>query len=470
MPKKNQGKREGTDEEIINWCLKNYHRPRPPGYDEIMGVWYCGQARAGKISREAKKRLKEMYERKEDDDTHSEKMDIRQQDDRLTTNFTVTVKRGEELPLDKAIENPKLLQALQASDIRLEDFEVSRFTAKSWDVVVKLSKGKDQPDEPKLMTCHYFMIEWKRRKSNPLLIAMENLLESMPYAKVPRHRRSKRKGQHMVEIALYDVHFGMLAWAEEVGEDYDSAIARRMVNDACKQVLGRTKDLDIEYFLLPIGNDYLHVNNIVGQTPQNRNQLDVDTRFARIIEEGELALRDVINALSERAPVKVLWIPGNHDPQTSFFLLKMLANYYRLDGLVEVDTSPKPRKIIKYGKNLLGLMHGCDIASSKEKALAGLLADEAADIWEPGQYREIHRGHHHKKGELYFTGASTEGSVVVRTIPSLVGTDYWHFSKGFVETSKTAQYFVWNKTYGLESVNDIHVDKSTYSDNRRKKS
>jgi len=64
---------------------------------------------------------------------------------------------------------------------------------------------------------------------------------------------------------------------------------------------------------------------------------------------------------------------------------------------------------------------------------------------------------------LWFAGVDTYGGVVVRTIPSLVGTDYWHFTKGFVATSKTAQFFVWNKNYGLESVQDVHVDSSLYS-------
>jgi hypothetical protein len=123
-------------------------------------------------------------------------------------------------------------------------------------------------------------------------------------------------------------------------------------------------------------------------------------------------------------------------------MLRELAAYYREDPRVSVDVSPRARKVIRWGINLIWFLHGCDLARKNEKALPGLFADEAADQWAPGQYREIHRGHTHKKNELWFTGVETYGGTVVRTIPSLVATDAWHFRKGFIGTSKTAQIFV----------------------------
>ncbi len=459
-------KKEGSDEEIIQWCVDNLCPPTPATQPDIVKYWICGGARARKLYREADRRIREHWSGSKEM-PRPDHVEISRYGDSMRTVFTATTKKGEDLPIEKAIQNPKLQSALRASEIVLEDFEIKSFKANSWDVVLKIKKdGKEKAEQH---TNHQFSIEWTRRKPQPLLLAMERLVKLLPKDKAPRAKKSKRKGDIMVEIAMYDVHFGLLAWAAETGNDYDIHIARKVMNDGTAQILKRTAGMSVQEFLLPIGNDFLHINNIVGQTPQNRHVLDTDTRFARIIEEGCLALRDTINALREKAPVKVIWVPGNHDPQTSFFLLHILAAWYRMDGNVEVDTSPKPRKIVQYGCNVIGFLHGCDIAQSKHKALGGLLADEAADIWGPGQYREIHMGHRHIKGELYFTAVSTEGGVVVRNIPSLAGTDYWHFSKGFVGTSKTCQMFIWNENYGLESVHDIHVDKSLYIDTNQPK-
>jgi len=328
---------------------------------------------------------------------------------------------------------------------------------------MKLRQRKDGPEIPVQRTNHQFSVEWRRRKPTPLLTALERLVDRLKEKKRPVIKCQPRESDYMVEVALYDLHVGLLSWRPETGENYDVAIARRIMADAISQTVLRTKPLKPEYYLLPIGNDFFHINNPEGLTPRNANRLDVDTRLAHIFEEGGIILREAIDALVEVAPVKIIWIPGNHDPQTSYYLLHVLAAAYENDERVEVDVSPKPRKIHIFGINMIGFMHGCDIATSKEKALPGILADEAGDDWASGQYREIHRGHTHKKAELWFAGVDTHGGVVVRTIPSLVGTDYWHVQKGFVKTSKTAQFFVWNKNYGLESVQDVHVDASFYS-------
>ena len=455
-------KREGTNEDIIQWAISKSTPSSTPSRGDIKKAWVCGSDRATYIQEEVERRLKETIP--QTSQALSESVDLHKFGDNLSAEVTFQTEQGAQPTLADALQNPKLKLALSSSDINLDNFEVVKFRSNSWDVTVKLSHGKEEEDELAQRTNHQFMVEWRIRKPGHLLLALEQIIKRLPEKGLPKAKNPVMSGERMVEVAMFDSHFSLLSWAPETGEDYDLPIARNVWNNGIGQIAERTKKIGgIEYFLFPIGNDFLHINNILGQTPKNRNQLDVDTRFARIVREGCLALRDAIDTLKAIAPVKVIWIPGNHDPQTSFFLLLVLDAFYRNDGRVEIDTSPKPRKIHIYGINMIGFMHGCDIATSKEKALAGLLADEAGDLWASGQYREIHRGHTHKKAELWFAGVDTYGGVVVRTIPSLVGTDYWHFTKGFVATSKTAQYFVWNKTYGLESVNDVHAPASLYS-------
>ena len=347
--------------------------------------------------------------------------------------------------------------ALAYAKVDLKTWEVDHYLINSWEM-----GSKDAASRVHVTPLWQVKVWLRRKQATSLEQALEALLVRTPASKPVVRKPAKREGKRMVEVALYDLHFGLLAWEPETGEDYDVTLARKVTDDAVAQIAERTRRLGIERYLFPIGNDLFHVNDPSGLTPMHRNRLDVDSRLPRIIEEAGLALHDAVSLLLPIAPVKFIWVPGNHDPQTSWWMLRELAAYYRNDERVTVDTSPKPRKVERYGVNLIWFVHGCDLAAKNEKALPGLFASEAAELWEPGQYREIHRGHTHKKQELWFTGVETYGGVVVRTIPSLVGTDAWHFGKGFVETSKTAQFFVWNHDYGLESVHDIHVDRATY--------
>jgi len=347
--------------------------------------------------------------------------------------------------------------ALRYAEVDTDVWEPYRSVINKWEMGFKDAEGEAQTQ-----ALWQVKVWLRRRVRTALEDALEALIGRMHTAPPRRYKPRKRTGKRMVEVALYDLHFGMLAWAPETGENYDTRIAREVTGEAVAEIARRTAGLGVEYYLFPIGNDLFHVNDPSGLTPMSKNVLDVDSRLPKIIEEAGMALRDAVETLAAIAPVKLIWVPGNHDPQTSYWMLRELAAYYGSNRRVEVDTSPRPRKIERYGVNLIWFLHGSDLARSNEKALAGLFASEAAHLWEPNQYREIHRGHTHKKNELWFVGAETYGGVVVRTIPSLVATDAWHFSKGFVGTTKMAQYFVWNKQYGLEGVHDVHARQKAY--------
>jgi len=380
----------------------------------------------------------------------------------LTAEVRIKTEKGEEISFQDLLENPKFKRVIDAGGIDLVNYYVDRFVTNSWDVTNKNGQT---------YTNHQFKIWWRLRVPEPLEIAIKNIEKNIANLKRPTSKLPTTRvlGSRMIEVALYDVHFASLAWAEETGEDYDLTIGRKVYANAIDQLLHRVEGMDIDYFLFPIGNDFFHVNDFTNQTPTNRNLLDVDSRLAKIIEQGQYMLIDSIERLKVVAPVKLFWIPGNHDPQTSFYLLRILDAWYKEDTRVEVDTSPKIRKYKVYGKNLIGFLHGCELVRAKHYQLPGLMADEASDLWKPNQYREIHMGHTHSKNEMIFNSASAYGSVVVRVIPSIAGTDAWHFAKGYVKTTKTAQFFVWRKNYGLESVQDIHIPSNLYKDYTRKK-
>ena len=376
----------------------------------------------------------------------------------LSAEIRINARPGDQISIEEALDNPTFTSVLQTGDINLDDYEVSGFTVNNWDVTLKDNEGN-----PQQCTNYQFKIKFRRKATAPIMIAVRDMIEKVPAITPPSKWKTKHKqGNRMVEIALYDNHIGMLSWKEETGENYDTSIAQKIYGDAISQIMDRVSGMKLDYFLLPIGNDFMHVDDETARTPANKNQLDKDTRLAKIINAGRDTLTMAIDRLADKAPVKVLWIPGNHDPRTSYYLLLMLDAWYRKTKRVTVDTSPMPRKYVKYGINLIGLTHGCELAKAKEKQLGLLMADEVPEYWAQTKYREFHKGHYHKKAELHLNTASTYGSIVVRDIPSISGTDYWHFQKGFTKTSKTAQFFVWDKQNALESVQDIHIDSNYY--------
>ena len=441
---------EADFEAMVRWSLANPSTRRSghagrPAIEEHFGV---GSGVAQRVAREAAGRVRTGHQAAQAEagtDSPAAGLTYEEGEDRARL---VTVSR----------EIRSVEDALAYGKVDMERWEVARSKINSWEQASKDASGAIQVTPLWQVTVHL-----KPRMVTGVEQALEALVARVPAAPAPRYEPLSREGERKVEVALYDLHFGLLAWAPETGENYDVTIARRIMGDAVAQIAERTRGLGVAGYMLPIGNDLFHVNDPTGLTPMSKNRLDVDSRLPKIFSEARLALCSAVEVLAEIAPVELIWVPGNHDPQTSYWMLQVLAARYAGNERVTVDTSPKPRKVWRYGINLLWLLHGCDLAQKNEKALPGLFASEAAGLWAPGQYREVHRGHTHKKNELWFTAAETYGGVVVRTIPSLVATDDWHFRKGFVETSKTAQFFVWNREYGLESVQDVHVARSFYT-------
>ena len=158
--------------------------------------------------------------------------------------------------------------------------------------------------------------------------------------------------------------------------------------------------------------------------------------------------------IREVAPVKIVWIPGNHDIETSYYLTKIIWAWYNKDDRVEVDVSPTLRKAIKFGKTFIGWTHGDE---EPHRDLPRIFMDEFTMNWAKTKFHEIHIGHFHKKKEMNFVQADTYGSTKVVIIPSLSGTDYWHYKKGYIGKDRAAEAYIYDKNKGLVSYEIMHV-------------
>ena len=145
------------------------------------------------------------------------------------------------------------------------------------------------------------------------------------------------------------------------------------------------------------------------------------------------------------APVRVVWVPGNHDMTTSWFLVKMLEQRFWDCREVEIDTTPTTRKYHLYGVNLIGFTHGNE---EKHADLPTIMASECPKLWSQATHREFHLGHLHKQKQTRYVSDDTHVGVPVRILPSLSATDAWHYKKGYVKGRRAAEAYLWSKEDG----------------------
>lgn len=288
-------------------------------------------------------------------------------------------------------------------------------------------------------------IKFEKHETYLLKDAVENLIKNLDNSVIEHDIQEYHEDNDtMLEISIYDHHFGKLAHKSETGNDYDLKIAKNLYIEAVDTILKRSQGYNIERILFPIGQDLFHVNNEISTTEMGTFQ-DTDSRLSKIFETVQATLILCINKMLKVAPVDIVYVPDNHGPLNSYFMTKVLEAYYKDNPNVNVDSSPKCRKYYRYGNTLIGMTHG---HMEKADILPLTMACEAKYDWCETKFHEIHCGHFHKKAEKKYNTADSLGDVVLRYLPSLAGTDKWHMSKGFGTTRKFCECYLYDKVNG----------------------
>jgi len=340
-------------------------------------------------------------------------------------------------------------QGIEAAQVDFDIWEVERATVGSWNTTMKID------DEPVQVVNYKVSIKLKARIKNSIKETFKELFKKLPhndaiYPKLPL----KKKPQYMLECGLVDQHFGMLAWSKETLSDYDLKIAEQLYVGATERAINRIKNPEqISKILLPIGHDFFHINDQTNTTPRAGHRLDVDGRLAKVYSTGKMAAIKAIDYCRKIAPVEIVYVSGNHDPQMSYYLCETIAAWYRNCPDVTVDlvdgiVNPTARKYRAWGKGLLGMSHGLD---EKMADLPGIMANEAKHLWAAAVYKEIHIGHFHKvrSSASFKHYTDTVNQTIIRTLPSLCGSDDYSYAHGWLsEGVQAAEFHLWDKDYG----------------------
>jgi len=353
-----------------------------------------------------------------------------------------TVKRDVYLTPEEAA-SPTSIMKKCGFDPLLWEVVTCKLVTGSWDVTIKNADGEGEQH-----TNRKYSVTLTVKPLGGTLTSDQvlDMFKNLPPVKLETIRHEA--GDFMLELPIMDFHLGKLSWREETGVDYDLKIAEKLWRATVSNLLGKAKLAGTpEYILFPIGQDFFHFDTPTTTTTAG-TQLDSDTRWQKMFNTGVALLIWAVEQCRMLAPVKVLWIPGNHDTVLSYAATVGLAQRYTETEDVTVDLSPQPRKYVRYGLNLIGFAHGVE----EGKRLEGLLQLEAAQDWGKTIWREMHLGHLHTEKTVEKNG------IEFRRISSITAPDAWHNENGFIGSTRRAQAFIWDKNKGLEAILNSNVN------------
>ena len=241
------------------------------------------------------------------------------------------------------------------------------------------------------------------------------------------------------EISLPDIHYGKL-------HDLNLTQVEDQYMMIVQELVEKAAGLDIERFVLPIGNDGMNSEGMRRTTTKGTPQ-EESAGWKDTFRGYWQLMTTAVDYLKEKAPVDIIVVSGNHDYERMFYAGDVLAGWYRNDANVTVDNSYSSRKYYEYGQNMLMFTHG-----DKEKPadMPLIMATEKPEMFARTAHREVHCGHLHKEMVNEYRG------IKVRFIPSICPNDEWHKQMGY-EAKRTGQAYIWNKFKGLEGYLQANV-------------
>ena len=251
--------------------------------------------------------------------------------------------------------------------------------------------------------------------------------------KVNKIKYSKSKDPILYEISLPDIHYG------KITDDSTNAVEEYYMK-AIMDLHRKADGLEIDRFLLPVGNDGLNSEGYSRATTKGTPQQDHLLWRQSFRGYWHLVMKS-IDYLAQFAPVDVIVVQGNHDFERMFYAGEVLSALYSNNKNVTVDNDYKARKYYQYGVNMIMWCHGDKVKADK---MALLMATEQPEMWSSSKFREAHCGHVHKEQVNEYMGTK------VRFIPSICGNDEWHKNHGYIGTIRAGQVHIWNKKRGYE--------------------
>lgn len=250
-------------------------------------------------------------------------------------------------------------------------------------------------------------------------------------------------------LPIGDPHIGLLSWAPETGDHQDTGIVCRELLCCVRQVIA---DMPACPHII-IGNlgDALHAQDDNNRTPGHGNVLDVDGRFAKVLDAAHVVFRGIVDAARAKfGRVTFRNLPGNHDPRVAVELMMWLRAVYENEPRVEIADAFAAHQYDRFGTNLLGWHHG---DRTKKAELPAIMASDhdggGTGWWGETTEHVWHVGHEHHTTQL------ETPSCLVHVHNTLVGRDAYH--AGRYRAKRMLEAYTYHKRWGLHTSNTVSL-------------
>lgn len=233
----------------------------------------------------------------------------------------------------------------------------------------------------------------------------------------------------MNHLTIADGHVGAMAWGVETGTDnWDLNLAHTTILAGSMWIIDNLPDAD--EILINILGDFTDTDGYVPATPASKHILDVDGRFPRIVDVAEDVIEQIVlHALTKHHKVRLVIMPGNHDPLTAMWMRKLFTRIFRDEPRVVVDPSIRNIWCMKFGLNMIAAHHGDKIAMPQ---LPSVFANDFAPMWGETVFRYCSTGHLHHKHMVKHVGKQHTGMMVYQH-PTISARNAWAAERGYPE-------------------------------------
>lgn len=253
-------------------------------------------------------------------------------------------------------------------------------------------------------------VTFKARNQERDYSFLKDIYEDLKKLKPPKVEKKKLNVEckNLRVISIADQHLGMLAWAEESGENYNIETAKKLYIEAIKHYVATMQPgSDI---LLELGNDFFNSNSIQSTTVKGTQQHD-DTRWAKQIKIGVDVIIQAIQICREFSnKVYVSSVFGNHDTERLFSAVLAAECFFYGEDDVIFDNKPAAIKTFSWNGFMAILCHG---EQKNLKGVPQVIANTEKDKWAKAKYIEVHCAHKHTEEVFDINGT------LFRRMPSL---------------------------------------------------
>lgn len=296
----------------------------------------------------------------------------------------------------------------------------------------------------------YFSVETRKTKPNDLdeINIIEEFKKSIREYSPPSYPVQVKDGilsDRIGIINLFDAHLDKISSINTTDEESTIEKNIELFESGFDEILDSIASKHPEKIIFPIGNDFWHTNDEKGHTKRGTyvgEAVNVDFRTSFRI--GLNLLRRCIDKARSIAPVKIITIRGNHDPDKTMFLLECLLIAFENQDGIEIVDSIKTRQYHRYGSWLFGFAHGDKQRNPKD--LPSLMSTDADSKI---HWSDINRGVFFL-GDLHHEMTYDYRGVTVRYLRSTNPIDTWHWEQGYTAQLKTAYGFVYEKNGSRE--------------------